>query len=203
MEKIIGHIELGASFRKDYIEIFINMLNKDERLLSKYNPGKQDMQRLNLLSIYESGEKEPIHACTNLVVFLLNSKPELEYSDFIMEKFKNESSDDGNDNLKIILKAIRSQYLKLTNSFTETVDKLYDMENRFTAMIDEQNTLIKNILNEHSEIQKHLDGKENDIKIINSRITDHVSDVNKIKDKISKIEETTFKMQKLEDFKLN
>mmetsp|Transcript_31639 Transcript_31639/g.26655 ORF Transcript_31639/g.26655 Transcript_31639/m.26655 type:complete len:86 (+) Transcript_31639:275-532(+) len=85
------------------------MLMKDERLLAKYNPGKQDMQRLNLLSIYESGEKEPIQACTNLVVFLLNSKPELEYSDFIMAKFNNESNEDGNDNLKIILKAIRFQ----------------------------------------------------------------------------------------------
>ena len=47
-------------------------------------------------------------------MFLLNSKPELEYSDFIMEKFKNDSQEDANDNLKIILKAIRSQYLKLT-----------------------------------------------------------------------------------------
>lgn len=203
MEKIIGHIELGASFRKDYIEIFINMLHKDERLLSKYNPGRQDMQRLNLLSIQESGELDPIQTCTNLVVFLLNSKPELEYSDFIMEKFKNDSQEDANDNLKIILKAIRSQQLKLTKSFGGTVDKLLDMENRFTAMIDEQNTLIKNILNEHSQIQKHLDGKESDIKIINARITDQVVDLNKIKDKIDKIEETTFKMQKLEDFKLN
>lgn len=91
----------------------------------------------------------------------------------------------------------------MTKSFGGTVEKLLEMENRFTAMIDEQNTLIKNILNEHSQIQKHLDGKESDIKIINSRITDQVSDLNKIKDKIEKIEETTFKMQKLEDFKLN
>ena len=51
MEKIIGDIELGASFRKEYIEIFINMLQKDEILLTKYNPGKQDIQRLNLFSI--------------------------------------------------------------------------------------------------------------------------------------------------------
>ena len=114
MEKIIGDIELGASFRKDYIEIFINMLQKDEILLTKYNPGKQDIQRLNLFSIQESGELDPIQACTSLVVFLLNSKPELEYSDFIMEKFKNDSQEDANDNLKIILNAIRSQQLKLT-----------------------------------------------------------------------------------------
>lgn len=109
-------------------------------------------------------------------MFLFNSKPEIEYSDFITERFKYERSTDSNDNLKIILKALRSQHLKLTNIFTEFVEKLYEIDNRFTAIIDEQNTPIKKIINDHSQIHKHPDEKIFDSKTINSRVTDHVSE---------------------------
>jgi len=39
--------------------------------------------------------------------------------------------------------------------------------------------------------------------VIHTRLTDMFGEVNKIKDKIFKVEETYSKMQKLEDFKLN
>jgi len=52
-------------------------------------------------------------------------------------------------------------------------------------------------------LSKSIDGKENDIKIVHSRLTDQVQEINKIKDKIFKVEETYNKLENFEDFKMN
>jgi len=61
----------------------------------------------------------------------------------VQEKFSSERDED--KELKLILKTIRNQNMKITGKLEETIGKMNMLENYFKTVISEQNSLIKNI----------------------------------------------------------
>jgi len=109
----------------------------------------------------------------------------LEYSDFAVDKFKNDSSDDEKEYFKIILRAIRSQNEILKNNIEVNNKRMEEMDLLTIKLISDQKLFTDYINTENNKMNATIATKSNDIGNLQTSTLALIHSINSIQSKIS------------------